>query len=214
MISISEYHREDLLLIKGYLVTLAVCLILVGGIFWGVNYFDNSAVAELQQARNQMDNISNAMNKIKSDEGTASKYIDEYLSLQAAGVIGTEDRLQLLELLAQIRAQHELFPIRIDIGEQAELTLPYGNNSDGSGPPVKLRSSVLEISFPLLHEEDLSRFLGDLLGSTHFLQPAKCQVTVNNENNTNFYYLDKHFNASCSMYWYTFNVTAAAEAQP
>ncbi len=214
MISINEYHRGDLLLIKGSILTIAACLLLVGGIFWGANYFDNSAAAGLQQARNQMNNISNAMNKIQSDEVTASKYIDKYLTLQTNGVIGAEDRLQLLELLAQIRTQHELFPIRIDIGEQAELTLPYASNSDGSGPRVKLHSSVLGISFPLLHEEDLSHVLDDLLGSPHLLQPANCEITANDESNTNFYYLDKNFTASCSMYWYTFNVTTPAEAQP
>jgi hypothetical protein len=214
MIRINAYQREDLWLIKGSLVMVTVCLFLVGGIFWGANYFDKSAAAGLQQARNQMNNISNAMAKIQSDEGTASQYIDKYLTLQTNGVIGAEDRLQLLELFAQIRNEHELFPIRIDIGEQAELTLPYASNSDGSGPPVKLRSSVLEISLPLLHEEDLSHLLDDLLASPHLLQPARCAITANDESNTNFYFLDKHFTASCSMYWYTFNVSAPAEAQP
>ena len=213
MISIGEYNREDLLLIKGYLLVFAVCLILVAGIFWGIDYADNSAVADLQQARGQMDNIRGAIDKIQSDEVTASQYIDKYLSLEMNGVIGTEDRLQLLELLADIRAQHDLFPISINIGEQAELTLPYANNPSGVEQPVKLRSSILELGFPLLHEEDLSRLLDDLLASSHFLQPAHCEIKANSDSNTTFYYLDKHFTATCSMYWYTFNVTAA-EAQP
>ena len=212
MISIREYHREDLLLIKGYLLALVACVVFIGGIFWSASYLDRSAAAKLRQTRNQMDAISSAMNTIRSDEGIASKYVDKYMSLEMTGVVGDEDRLQLLELLAQIRAQHELFPIRIDIGEQAQLTLPY-LNSNGLAPPVALRSSILQIDFPLLHEEDLSRLLDDLLASSNFLQPASCKITANNDSNTNFYYLDKHFNASCSMYWYTFNVTPA-EVQP
>ena len=214
MISIREYNKEDLLLIKVRLLIFVMCVILAGGIFWGTRYIENSAVKELQQTRNEMDNVRSAIATIQADEVTVKNYIDTYRSLQTKGVVGTEDRLQLLELLAQIRTQHELFPVNLNIGQQAELNLAYQNTAGSTGQSVKLRSSVLEISFALLHEEDLSRFLDDILGDSQFLQPAACQLSANNVSNTNYYFLDKHFTASCSLYWYTFNVSAAAGAQP
>jgi hypothetical protein len=214
MIDIRNYNKEDLLLIKGHILAFVSCLVLIGGIFWAAGYIDTSAETELQQVRSQIAGMRSSMDKIQLDENIARQYVNQYQTLQTNGVVGEENRLQLLELLARIRAQHQLFPISINIHEQAELTLPYGNNTTGSGQPVQLRSSVLEITFPLLHEEDLSRLVDDLLGSLYFLQPASCRIDNNNESNTSYYYLNKHFNASCSMYWYTFNVTPAAEAQP
>jgi hypothetical protein len=214
MISVNSYHKDDLLLIKGHILAFVLCLLLIGGIFWTVRYIDNSAEAELQQARSQIDSVRSSMDRIQSAEEVAKQYIDQYQRLQMNGVVGEEDRLHLLELLSQIRAEHQLFPVSINIHEQAELALPSENNADGSGQPVKLRSSVLDISFPLLHEEDLSRLLGELLRSSWFLQPASCQIDNNNKGNTTYYYLGKHFSASCSLYWYTFNVAPAAEVQP
>jgi len=214
MNGIGDYDSEDFYLIKGSLLILALSLVLAGTIFWGVHYIDNGAAAELQQARNQIDSIYSAMDQFKAQEGTVDKYLDKYVRLQRDGVIGVEDRLELLELLARIRSEHALFPLRIDIGEQAEFTLPYQSADGSTGRPISLRSSVLDINFPLLHEEDLSRLLDDLLGSSNLLQPASCMISANNKDNTNFYVLDEHFAASCSFYWYTFNITEAAEALP
>jgi len=211
MISVNSYNKEDLLLVKGQFLALVLCLLLIGGIFWTAKYIDNSAATGLQQVRNQIDAVRSSMERIQSEAEVARQYIDQYASLQMNGVVGAEDRLHFLELVSQIRAQHQLFPISINIHEQAELALADGNKANGSGQSVKLRSSVLEISFPLLHEEDLSRFLEELLRSSYFLQPASCQVRDNNEGNTSYYYLDKHFTASCSIYWYTFNVAPVAE---
>jgi hypothetical protein len=214
MISIDNYNKEDLLLVKGHFLVFVSCLVLIGGIFWATRYIDNSAEAELQQVRSQITGMRNSIDRIQLEEGVARQYVNQYQTLQTNGVVGDEDRLHLLELLSQIRAQRQLFPININIHEQAQLTLPYGNNTIGTGQPVQLRSSVLDINFPLLHEEDLSRLMSDLLGSRYFLQPASCRIDDNNEGNTTYYYLDKHFNASCSMYWYTFNITPVAEAPP
>ncbi|MES2625946.1 MAG: hypothetical protein V4628_11760 [Pseudomonadota bacterium] len=214
MISMSEYQKEDLSLIKGHLLTLVICIALIGGIFWTANTLKKSAALELQQTRSQLDNIRSSMDTLKSEEGTASKYLDKFQSLQMSGVIGAEDRLQLLESLAQIRAQHELLPISINIGEQAEYTLPYTNTLGDTGKPIKLRSSVLSMDIPLLHEGDLARLMNDLLASSPLLQPASCRIATNNAANTNFYYLNRHFNAACSMYWYTFDITGVDEAQP
>lgn len=211
MISISNYDKQDLLLIKGHLLAFVLCLLLIGGIFWATSYLDNSADAQLQQVRTQIASVRSSIDKIQLEESIATQYVDQYLALQTRGVVGDEDRLHLLELLARIRAQHQLFPVSINIHEQAELTLPNENNGGGTAQPVQLRSSVLEISFPLLHEEDLARLLSDLLQSPYFLQPATCRIADNNVGDQTHYYLDRHFNASCSLYWYTFNATAEAQ---
>ena len=80
-------------------------------------------------------------------------------------MIGEEQRLDWVELLEEIRDKRRLLDLRYDIAPQRPL------DADASGDFVFSVSSM-KVQMKLLHEEDLTRLLGDLR------QQAKALIRV------------------------------------
>jgi hypothetical protein len=91
-------------------------------------------------------------------------------TLQERGIIGEEQRLEWVELLKDIRDQRRLIDLRYDLAPQRLL--------DG-GPPgdFAFYASTMKLEVKLLHEEDLTRLLGDLqLQAKALIRVNRCRV--------------------------------------
>jgi hypothetical protein len=206
MSNFSEMTRDDWWLIKNPLLFMVVVLAAIAGIFISLNSMDTSAATELRNARSQLNTARDDLDKIEQEEAAILENIGRYRELAADGVVELEDRLLFLETFAQLRAQHSLFPINVTIEQQQILPLEYAQSSRAPGRPVELHASTIDFTLPLLHEDDLARLLTALLQSSGLLQPQRCQLTSRSAADTNFIYLAQHFNANCSLLWYTITV--------
>jgi hypothetical protein len=206
MSSFSEMTRDDWWLIKNPLLFMAVVLAAIAGIFITLNSMDTSAATELRNARSQLNTARDDLDKIEQEEAAILENIGRYRELAANGVVELEDRLLFLETFAQLRAQHSLFPINVTIEQQQILPLEYAQSARAPGRPVELHASTIDFVLPLLHEDDLARLLTALLQNSGLLQPQRCQLTSRSATGTNFIYLAQHFNANCSLLWYTMTI--------
>jgi hypothetical protein len=59
---------------------------------------------------------------------------------------------------------------------------------------------------PLLHEGDLVRLLQALAEGPRMLQPLTCSLTARNSQTASYIYLSQHFDAACTLQWYTFGL--------
>src|SRR5690606_42093704 len=107
------------------------------------------------------------------------------------------------EDLAAIRKAFNLFPVNLNIGEQNAIPLQRNGNAERQ---VALQTSLVQITLPLLHENDLARLLVTLLDGPGLVQPLSCTLAVNNTEASSFIYLAQHFSAVCSLQWYTFRL--------
>lgn len=206
MSNFSEMTRDDWWLIKNPLLFLTVVLVAIAGIFITLNNLDTSANTALRTARAQLNTARDDLDKIEQEEASILDNIGRYRELAADAVVQPEDRLLFLETFAQLRAQHSLFPINVTIEEQQTLQLEYPQSARAPGRPVELHASIVDFTLPLLHEDDLARLLTTLLDAPGLLQPQRCQLSSRSPADTNFIYLAQHFNASCSLLWYTISV--------
>jgi hypothetical protein len=206
MITFSEFKREDYWLIKWPLFSLFLSLIFCAGLFLGLTTLNTSAAAELRSARNQLNNARNSVEKIEEEEDTIIEYIDRFQQITADGSVSDEDRLQFFEQVARIRSEFDLFPIQVDFAPQTLLPLRYASTVNDPGRPLSLRTSSVEIRLPLLHEDDMTRLLNELLTGPGQLQPVRCSLNSRSRNVTSYIFLSQHFEASCTLLWHTFQL--------
>lgn len=211
----SKLVRSDYLRIKWPIIAL-VCSVITGlGVYGSLLTLDDNATAILNINRAQLDDAQNRVDLIAEEESTIREYIGRYQQISAAGIVGNEDRLQLFERVAELQQEHSLFPVNVQVTEQKMLPLRYGELSgrpvNEPGRPIALTISSVDITLPLLHENDLNNLLNGLLGDNELLQTRSCSI---NASGGNYLRLGQHFNAACSLSWYAFAIAPlpAAEA--
>jgi hypothetical protein len=211
MIRTSEFKKDEYWLIKWPLVSFVLSLCLCGSLLVGLNSLDATAAAELRGARDALDLARQSVEKIEEEEATIIEYIGRYQQMEQEGVIADEDRLQLQETVAELRNEFSLFPVVFNIDTQTSVPLQYPLGAAEPGRPIDLRASLVDIALPLLHEDDLAQLLRSLIEGPGMLQPLRCAVTPTNPGTTSFIYLSQHFNAACSLQWYTFGLPQDAD---
>ena len=210
MKQITPFPNEDLLLIKWKLAFFILCMAIVAGVFWGMDALSSQATRNLSIAQGELYSARSSVELIEEEEATIIEYIDRYQDLSAEGIVEAEDRLLFLEKIADIRAEFNLFPISLNIEEQLGIRLQYDPAETEPGGPIDLKTSTVSLSVPLLHEEDLTRFLDALLNSDGLYQARECEIGALNSTTPSFVFLAQHFSASCELLWYTFDLEPQA----
>ncbi len=201
--SISEFKKEDYWLIKWPLLSLVLSLCCAGGLIFGLTTLDTTATAELRRAQSSLDTARNSVAKIEEEEATIIEYIDRYHILENERVVTGEDRLQLQENVLEMRTEFKLFPVLVNLSSQSSLELAYPPEVSDPGGPIALHFSEVELSLALLHEDDLARFMTAVLDMPGLLQPVACSLKSSGRPAAGFIYLAQHFNAACTLQWYT-----------
>lgn len=209
----SKLTSADYLRIKWPIMALVASIVIAFSVYGSLRQLDLSADSALNLARAQLDDAQARVDLIAEEESTIREHMGHYQEISAAGVVAGEDRLQLLERVADLREKHSLFPIDIKIDEQDRLPLQYGELGgkvvNDPGRPISLMTSTVEIRLPLLHENDLNNLLSGLLDGDELLQMHSCNLSAS-LGSTDYLRLGQHFNASCLLTWYTFAISGPA----
>ena len=129
--------------------------------------------------------------------------IDLFNEMSAKGVMGDEDRVSLLAEIGGIRDKYKLFPITVTIGEQQRQLLAYDEEVEDAEEQISLRRSLLNVQIPLLHEEDLTRFIDDYLRPNRLMVNNRCVINNVLLQDTEQLSVVPHQQARCEFYWYT-----------
>lgn len=83
------------------------------------------------------------------------RYLPAYRKLQNEGLVGTEQRIEWIEALRAANKQAGLFGVTY----QLEARIPFDLPGESNPALPFLRQSQMKLSFGLVHEGDLMRFL-------------------------------------------------------
>lgn len=200
------FEREDLELLRVPSIVLAACLATALVMYFGANFLNDAATLSVDDVRVQFEQANDSVQLIEDEEAAIIRYIDRYKEFAKNGYVSKEDRLGIIEDLSTIRKWHKLFPINIDIGEQGSHSLIYDPFDTNVGDPVNLLYSGVEVRFPLLHEEDFTRLINDLLDTGRLLLPKRCEMVHNNVNEIDFSTFTEQMQSSCIFFGYTFDL--------
>lgn len=202
--------KEDYLRIKMQIAFAVVGIVLSIAIFLGVDYLTSGSLRDLRIAQSDFNNARSRVDLIEEEEATIIEYIERYQELDAQGVVDDEDRLLMFEKIAEIRSANNLFPVSLNISEQLSQNLQYPADIRDPGDPIALRSSIIGLTLPLLHEGDLIRLVSGILNTQGLYQTKSCNIAKQNPDLTNFIVLSQHLTADCEILWYTFNLNPPA----
>lgn len=196
--------REDLAWLKWWLVLFAISLSIAFGGYWTSLYY-RGEVRQLEfGTRSNFEVILQEVTQIEDSEQIIVENIDRFNALAANSLLEEEDRVSLLEDVRRIRDNFRLFPIDVEIREQTSHMLDYEESVEFPEEFISIRSSTVRVRLPLLHEEDLTRFLNAFLNAGRLMVTTSCTITSAAIDPADALEIVAHQTASCSFIWYTF----------
>ena len=151
-------NANDLRALKTPLITLAVVIAISAIALYYTHYTLKQAKRELAQQHTLQREARAQLQKAGDDKEIIGRYLDDYRYLQQLGFIGEEQRINWLEGLRLANRETQLFGVDYQISTQQPY--PYAGELDPG--QLTLYQSLMKVSFRLLHEGDLTRFLGTL----------------------------------------------------
>ena len=196
--------KNDIIWLRWPVSLLGVVVAASLGLFASASMFRNEMQRDEFNALSDFDMISGQVAEIEQAESIITDNFGRYETMLANGVMREEDRVQLLEDITSIRQRHMLFPINVEIGEESRLFIPYPEEVDFPDEQITLRESQVRVSYALLHEEDLTRFLAEFLDGERLMVPTRCSMAAALESEEMALEIVQHQLANCEFNWYTF----------
>jgi len=145
----------------------------------------------LQEARARLDGA-------RRERDSLQESADVFRTLVDRGLLQSERRLDLVELVNALRARHQLFGLDYEISPQRPLTLPGGR----AFTSVDILASRVKLRARALHEGDVIGFMDDLSHTRQGFYPVdKCNMRRVEVPAANA--LQPRVEADCSLEWIT-----------
>jgi hypothetical protein len=150
----------------------------------------------------QQNLLNQARQKFQSsglEKETIMQYLPAYNDLLASGFIGEERRIEWIERLRQIHAQHKLFSIDYSIGLQEDYKPSFLPNMG----TFVLHRSIMKLNLDMLHEGDLLSLLDGLHEQTAPFIVRDCEIKRPIGAVVNSKVLTSNLKAACEIDWLT-----------
>jgi hypothetical protein len=172
-----NFSRDELKRLLLPLVAAAAMLAAGVAAIWAADGSLRAAHIALVAAQQERKQNAERLARIAEEEREVKEKMDVYQQLKSLKVLGEERRLEWADAIARIRAQRELLDLRYRVERQKLLM-----SAPGKPGTVDFFSSSMRVELALLHEEDLTRFLGDLRASGNaYYSVKRCSLDRTNQ---------------------------------
>jgi len=114
-------------------------------------YFRDDKLSTYSLEKGRLQDNFRRYQKLTKEKSTIERYRDEFFRMQAAGVIGKEQRLSWIEAVQSTNEQMKLPVFTYAIAPQQTFKRPNMKKAN----KIERRASPMSLSLTLLHEEDL-----------------------------------------------------------
>jgi hypothetical protein len=192
------FSRPGFTALRASWVILAVSIILAAAVAAGSHWFlerqkrESAALAKrTAEARSRVDTA-------RRERESLVQSVDVFRTLVERGLLQTERRLDLVELLNTLRTRHQLFALDYEIGAQRPLALSGGV----AFTAVEVLASRVKLRARTLHEGDLLEFIEALSHSRQGFYPVdRCVIRRIDAKGDGS--LQPRIEADCTMEWIT-----------
>ena len=181
------------------IIGLVLAIMIVGLLVTYADQYRAENEAALQTQQNLLNQARQKFQSSGIEKESIIQYLPIYNKLLASGFIGEERRIEWIEALRQIHAQHKLFSIDYSIGLQESYNPSFLPNLGN----FKLKRSVMNLKLDMLHEGDLLALLDGLHEQTTPFIVRECEIKravgaiVNTKN------MVPNMQANCEIDWLT-----------
>lgn len=197
--------RTELRILRWPLLGLALSLLTAALAGLAAQQFARQAEQQAVAAELAAASSLSATQRLQREEQTIRAQIADYQTLIGHGIVGPERRLDWVELMRSVQHERKLLGLEYEIQPRQ----PWPGMPSAIGGHAFMYSAV-KVQIPLLHEEDLLRFLSDVHANaaafTH-LRSCQLQRIPAQPDGGN---LAPQINAECQMDWITLMPEQAA----
>lgn len=148
-----------------------------------------STQQRLREARARLDTVRRERDNLAESE-------EVFRGLAARGILGGERRIDLIELVGDLKKRHHLVALEFEIAPQRALPgTAYG--------AVDVLSSRVKLRMRALHEGDVLAFLESLAQAPRGLYPVERCTFRRLDEATNPMSLQARIEADCLLHWIT-----------
>lgn len=152
------FSREDFPHIKWSLLTFLVTLGIGGSAMLFSQKFASNAQNAKRAAQQQLNDARAKLNAARDDQTNMAEYTKEYSVIRQRGVIGEEQRLNIIEGLDALHKRNLVVDFKYSMTPQQ----PYKPAPALDSGSFDLKFSNMKLQFELLHEEQLINFFDSL----------------------------------------------------
>jgi hypothetical protein len=192
-------NQQDWRKLRFPIVGLGAALVLVGMLVSFADQYRTKNELALQAQQNLLNQARQKFQSSGLEKETIMQYLPKYNDLLASGFIGEERRIEWIETLRQIHAQHKLFSIDYSIGLQEKYTPSFLPNL-GS---FVLHRSVMNVKLDMLHEGDILALIDGLHEQTTPFIVRDCEISRPVGAQVNAKDVAANMQANCEIDWLT-----------
>lgn len=177
-----------------------------------VKFSDDQARAAQRKLTAQQTQLREAQSRVQksgAEKELIVRYLPDYQKLSALGFVGEEQRINWLDALRNANQISALFGVKYDIA----VRQPYIHAALLAPGQMNVMQSVMKLRVPLLHEEDLPRFLGVLTEQKVGVFLVD-QCTLRRATGTQSTRFQPNMSAECQLAWITAQPAAAPATPP
>ena len=181
------------------IIGLGASLVLVGVLVSFADKYHAKNEVALQMQQNMLMQARQKYQSSGTEKEQIIQYLPVYNYLLAKGFVGEERRIEWIETLRGVHAQHKLFSIDYSIGLQENYKPSFLPNMGN----FVLHRSVMNLKLDMLHEGDLLALLDGLHEQTTPFIVRDCEIKrpigalVNSKN------VAANMQANCEIDWLT-----------
>lgn len=185
------------------LMLLAALLLAAGGILWGQRQAHHAETA-LQQQHTALNQARQQLDRSRQQQQLIATHLGDYQALVARGFVGAEDRLAWIEAVQLANRDAGLYGLNYRL-------MPRTASLPALAQGLPLGQTRMTLTFPLLVETDLTRFLDALKArAPGVVRVQGCRLS--RPDNAPFEAVNHpHLQAECELLWFT--VAAATEGR-
>jgi len=136
------------------LLLLAALLLAAGGLLWGQREAKEAATA-LQRQQTALNQARQQLDRSNQQQQLIATHLGDYQALVSRGFVGPEDRLAWIEAVQLANRDARLYGLNYRL-------MPRTASPSALAQDLPLGQTRMTLTFPLLVETDLTRFLGAL----------------------------------------------------
>jgi hypothetical protein len=191
--------QQDWRKLRMPILGLGASMVLIGLVVSVADQYQTKNETALQTQQNLLNQARQKFQQSGLEKETIIQYLPIYNDLLSKGFVGEERRIEWIEQLRQIHAQHKLFSIDYQIGLQENYKPSFIPNMGN----FVLHRSVMKLDLDMLHEGDLLSLLDGLHEQTTPFIVRECEISRPVGAVVNTKVVASNLKAKCEIDWLT-----------
>ncbi|HET9651616.1 MAG TPA: hypothetical protein VFP36_05470 [Usitatibacter sp.] len=192
------FSREGWRALAGSWIVLVLSIIAAGVIAAASHWYRDREMRETRNAAQRLEQARARVQSARRERDSLEESADVFRTLVDRGLLQSEKRLDLVEMVNDLRTRHQLFSLDYEIAPQRPLTLAAGR----AYPSVDVLASRVRIRTRALHEGDILGFIDDITRSRQgFYTVDRCRMRRLESAGSDV--LVPRVEAECSLEWIT-----------